>query len=51
MREREFPILLDSSGCSKTTTLRCIAGLEVPTSGEIYIGNRLVSAPHKGIAC
>ncbi|MFD0987982.1 ABC transporter ATP-binding protein [Methyloligella solikamskensis] len=31
----EFLTLLGSSGCGKTTTLRCIAGLERPDSGEI----------------
>ena len=33
----EILALLGSSGCGKTTTLRCIAGLESPTSGEIWI--------------
>ncbi|MFA5504469.1 MAG: ABC transporter ATP-binding protein [Vulcanimicrobiota bacterium] len=32
----EFFSLLGSSGCGKTTTLRCIAGLELPTSGSIF---------------
>jgi iron(III) transport system ATP-binding protein len=34
--------LLGPSGCGKTTTLRCIAGLEVPTAGRITIGDRVV---------
>jgi len=34
--------LLGPSGCGKTTLLRCIVGLEVPDSGEIYIGDDLV---------
>ena len=33
----EFLMLLGPSGCGKTTTLRMIAGLELPTSGEIFI--------------
>lgn len=34
--------LLGPSGCGKTTTLRCIAGLEMPDSGRIEIGERTV---------
>jgi spermidine/putrescine transport system ATP-binding protein len=33
----EFFSLLGPSGCGKTTTLRTIAGFELPTSGEVYI--------------
>jgi ABC-type Fe3+/spermidine/putrescine transport system ATPase subunit len=32
----QFVTLLGSSGCGKTTTLRMIAGLEIPTSGQIF---------------
>ncbi|MEG4319503.1 MULTISPECIES: ABC transporter ATP-binding protein [unclassified Microcoleus] len=35
--DREFFSLLGPSGCGKTTTLRMIAGFEMPTAGEIYI--------------
>jgi len=43
IKDKEFIVLLGPSGCGKTTTLRCIAGLETPTSGDIYIGDRLVN--------
>ena len=39
----EFIVLLGPSGCGKTTTLRCIAGLEVPDEGEIYIDDKMVN--------
>ena len=39
----EFVFLLGPSGCGKTTTLRMIAGLEMPTSGRIEIGGRNVT--------
>jgi len=42
VEDGEFLVLLGPSGCGKTTTLRIIAGLELQTSGHVYIGNRLV---------
>ena len=43
IEEGEFVSLLGPSGCGKTTTLRMLAGLEFPTSGEIRIGDRVVN--------
>jgi multiple sugar transport system ATP-binding protein len=39
----EFLVLLGPSGCGKTTTMRMVAGLEDPTAGEIWIGERCVN--------
>jgi len=43
IEDKEFIVLLGPSGCGKTTALRCIAGLETPDEGEIYIGDTLVN--------
>ena len=43
IQDKEFVILVGPSGCGKSTTLRMIAGLEDITSGELYIGDRLVN--------
>jgi len=40
VQEGEMLTLLGPSGCGKTTTLRCIAGLEVPNEGDIIIDGR-----------
>ncbi|HJS18558.1 MAG TPA: ABC transporter ATP-binding protein [Anaerolineales bacterium] len=45
-----FLTLLGPSGCGKTTLLRCIAGLEEPDGGEIYIGDKLIFSYDKGIS-
>ncbi|WP_258083331.1 ABC transporter ATP-binding protein [Thermococcus thermotolerans] len=49
VKDGEFMILLGPSGCGKTTTLRMISGLEEPTKGQIYIGDKLVADPEKGV--
>jgi len=42
IQKGEFFVLLGPSGCGKTTTLRSIAGLETPTSGEIALAGQTV---------
>lgn len=39
----EFITLLGSSGCGKTTTIRIIAGLEMPDSGQVYLDGKDVT--------
>ncbi len=48
VREGEMFTLLGPSGCGKTTTLRSIAGLERPDSGEIRVGDRVLFSSGKG---
>ena len=44
--DREFFSMIGPSGCGKTTTLRMIAGFEVPTSGEVHIeGQPMANVP------
>ncbi|MFI4978795.1 MAG: ABC transporter ATP-binding protein [Nevskiales bacterium] len=49
IEEGEFFTLLGPSGCGKTTTLRSIAGLERPRSGQIRVDNVLVYCGEKNI--
>ena len=39
----EFLVLVGPSGCGKTTALRCVAGLEEISEGNILIGDRVVN--------
>ncbi len=43
IKDGEFFVMLGPSGCGKTTTLRMIAGLELPTAGQISINGRDVT--------
>lgn len=43
IEDGEFFVLLGSSGCGKTTTLRMIAGLEMPDSGTLYLDGKDVT--------
>jgi multiple sugar transport system ATP-binding protein len=43
IQDGEFLVLVGPSGCGKSTLLRLLAGLELPSQGEIYVGNRPVS--------
>ncbi len=49
-RAGAISVLLGSSGCGKTTILRCIAGLEEPDTGEISIHDRKVFSSREGIS-
>ena len=41
--DKEFIVLVGPSGCGKSTTLRMVAGLEDITSGELWIGDKLMN--------
>jgi ABC-type sugar transport system ATPase subunit len=43
VRDGELFVLLGPSGSGKTSVLRCIAGLEEPTSGDVVLGERVVT--------
>ena len=45
----EFYSLLGPSGCGKTTTLRCLAGFEIPDAGQVWLDGREITElpPHR----
>ena len=45
VRSREFISVIGPSGCGKSTLIRLVAGLDTPTSGEIWIDNQPVTGP------
>ena len=47
--EREFMALLGASGCGKSMTLKCIAGLEEPDRGQIILNDRVLFDSDKRI--
>jgi ABC-type Fe3+/spermidine/putrescine transport system ATPase subunit len=46
----EILVIVGGSGCGKTTTLRCIAGLEDPTSGTISLDGRVISSAGESVS-
>lgn len=46
IKDKEFIVLVGSSGCGKSTILRLISGLEEVTSGEILIDDKVVNNTH-----
>ena len=43
IEDKEFLVLVGPSGCGKSTALRCLAGLEEISEGEVLIGDRVVN--------
>jgi multiple sugar transport system ATP-binding protein len=43
VEDKEFLVLVGPSGCGKTTALRCLAGLEEVTEGEVLIADQVVN--------
>ena len=43
--ENEFVVLFGPGQCGKTTMINLIAGLQLPTTGEVYVDGKKVEAP------
>ncbi|MDA3146619.1 ABC transporter ATP-binding protein [Leucobacter sp. UCMA 4100] len=49
IQQGEALVLLGQSGCGKTSTMRCVAGLETPDSGRITVGGNVLFDSERGI--
>ena len=47
--DAQIMCLLGPSGCGKTTLMRCLAGLNKPSEGEIWVGDRCLFSSQKRI--
>src|SRR5262249_60204608 len=45
IKDREFAVLVGTSGCGKSTALRLVAGLLRPSDGRVLLDGRAVSGP------
>ena len=45
IKDREFAVLVGTSGCGKSTILRLVAGLHPPSAGRVLLDGRAVSGP------
>src|SRR5437868_14229436 len=48
--QNEALCVVGPSGCGKTTILRCLAGLNLPSEGEVFLDDQLVQAPNPSVA-
>jgi NitT/TauT family transport system ATP-binding protein len=49
IREGEFLAIVGPSGCGKSTLLRLVAGLHLPTTGEVRVDGRIVDRPQTNL--